>query len=242
MLSIAFLLVAAIDFGVLIWALRLNRQHPSTALWLATVPLYLLWYDNLVIGLGGTLGQGDLLKGLNTVRFLAHYICLPFTFIAIGSMARQAGFAWAQPKLVMGAFCTLATCFIVHDLWLFANSTFYPSCFAGTLRYTTHITEYTACSPDAVIGAGRPIPPIPAITLSNMLLLFGLYLWWKIGHKWLFVGSLFALVFFAVPYSRTGGIVGNIGEPIITAVVLSTAVHITRTFGSRASAHGPKPA
>jgi hypothetical protein len=232
MLSIGYLLIAAVDVGVLIWALRLYKQYPSTALWLATVPLYLLWYDNLTIGLGSTLGEGDLLKGMNTVRFLAHYICLPFTFIAIGSMARQAGFAWAQPKLVMGAFCVLATYFIVHDLWLFANSTFYPSCFADTLRYTTHIAEYTKCSPDAVVGTGQPIPPIPAITLSNMLMLFGLYLWWKIGYKWLFLGALFALGFFAVPYSSTGGIVGNVGEPIITAVVLLACVHITKTFGS----------
>jgi hypothetical protein len=29
---------------------------------------------------------------MNTVRFLAHYIFLPFTFVAIGSMAKQAGF------------------------------------------------------------------------------------------------------------------------------------------------------
>lgn len=228
MLSIGFLVIAVADFGLLVWALRLNRQYPSTALKLATVPLYLLWFDNVVIGLGSTLGEGDLLKGLNTVRFLAHYICLPFTFIAIGSMAKQAGFRWAQPKFVIGAFCALATYFIGHDLWLFYNSTFYPSCFADTLRYTTHIQEYTACGPDAVIGIGKPIPPIPAITLSNMMILFGAYLWWKVGYRWLFLGSVGALVFFAIPYSQTGGIFSNTGEPIISAVILLAAVHITK--------------
>ena len=235
MFSIGYLIIAVVDVGVLVWALRLRKEFPSTALMLATIPLYLLWFDNVTIGLGSTLGEGALLEGLNTVRFLAHYICLPMTIIAIGSMAKQAGFPWAQPKVVMAAFCLLATWFIVHDLWLFYGSTFYPSCFADTLRYTTHISEFTACGPNAEIGAGTRIAPIPAITLSNMLILFGIYLWWKIGYKWLFIGALGATAFFAVPFGPTGGIVGNMGEPVICAVVVATAVHITRQFGPSAA-------
>ena len=230
--SAGYLVIAVIDFAVLVWALRLYRQVPSTAQWLATVPLGLMWYDNLVIGLGSTLGQGDLLMALNYPRFLAHYIFLPFTFIAIGSMARQAGFGWAQPKFVLGGFCLLATYFMVSDLWLFYNSTFYPSCFADILRYTTHISEWTLCSPDDVVGTGKQIMPIPAISLSLMVITFGLYLWWKIAYKWLFLGALFATGFFAVPIPLTGGIVGNVGEPIISMVILTACAHITRRFGS----------
>ena len=59
-LSAGFLVIAVVDFGLLVWAMRLYRQYPSTALWLATVPLGLLWYDNVVIGLGSTLGEGQL--------------------------------------------------------------------------------------------------------------------------------------------------------------------------------------
>lgn len=232
MFSIGYLIIAVIDLAVLFWALKLYKEYPSTALMLATLPLFLMWFDNLTIGLGGTIGEGPLLLGMNTVRFLAHYIFLPMLFIALGSMARQAGFAWAQPKIVMGAFCVLATYFMMHDLWLFYNATFYPSCFADTLRFTTHISEYTVCSPDDIIGTGQRIPPVPAITMSYMRLVFGIYLWWKIGFKWLFLGTLAAMAFFAVPYSSTGGIVGNLGEPVSSAVLLWTAVHITKTFGS----------
>ena len=231
MFSIGYLIIAVIDFGVLLWALKLWKEVPSTALYLATIPLFLMWYDNLTIGLGSTLGQGDLLIGMNTVRFLAHYIFLPATFIAIGSMARQAGFPWAQHKVVMAGFCLLATYFMLYDLWLFSGSEFYPSCFADTLRYTTHISEYTVCRPDDVVGTGQRIPPVPAITLSNMLILFGIYLWWKIGYKWLFLGALGATAFFAVPFGATGGIVGNVGEPVISVVILAACTHITRKFG-----------
>ena len=89
MFSFGYLIIAVADFAVLVWALKLCKQYPSNALFLATVPLFLLWFDNLTIGLGSTIGEGSLLKGLNTVRFIGHYVCLPMTFIAIGAMARD---------------------------------------------------------------------------------------------------------------------------------------------------------
>jgi len=228
-LSVAYLAIAVVDFAVLVWAARLCLRYRTNGLIFASIPLTLLWYDNFVIGIGSTLGEGDLLVQLNYVRFVAHYVGLPMTFIALGAMAREAGFAWARNRLVMGAFCALATGFIAHDLWLLSQSTFYPSCFADTLRYTTHIASYTACGADADIGAGRSIPPVPAITLTNMLILFGIYLWIRIGWKWLALGAVGALVFFAVPYAQTGGILGNVGEPIISIVIIATAAHIART-------------
>lgn len=228
MMSFAYLLIAIVDLGVLFWAARHCLRYRSNGLLFATLPLLLLWYDNAVIAIGSTLGEGALLMNLNTVRFLAHYISLPMTFIAIGAMAREAGFPLAQKRSVMGAFCLLAVYFIGHDLWLFSQSSLYPSCFADTLRYTTHIAEYTACGPDADIGAGKSIPPIPAITLTIMLIIFGICLWRGSGWKWLTLGSLGAMVLFAVPYAGTGGIFGNIGEPIITSVIILTAVDIAK--------------
>ncbi len=228
LLSAAFLLIAVADFAVLVWAMRLYRQYPSTALWLATVPFGLLWYDNVVIGLGSTLGEGQLLIDLNTVRFLGHYTFLPFAIVAIGSMARQAGFRWAQPWFVLAGFGALATYFMLHDLFLFKNAEFFPSCFADTLRYTTSVRDFTVCGPDAVIGAGQSIPPVPALTLSNLQILFGAYLWWKVGFKWLFVLSVAVLALFAIPYSSTGGIFSNLGEPIISGVLIYTAAYITK--------------
>ena len=228
MLSAAYLIIALVDLGVLFWAAGHCLRYRSNGLLFATLPLLLLWYDNAVIAIGSTLGEGALLMNLNTVRFLAHYISLPMTFIAIGAMAREAGFRLAQKKTVMGAFCLLAVYFIGHDLWLFSQSSLYPSCFADTLRYTTHIAEYTACGPDAEIGAGESIPPIPAITLTVMLIIFGIFLWRRSGWKWLTLGSLGAMAFFAVPFASTGGIFGNIGEPIIMAVVILTAVDIAK--------------
>ena len=49
MFSAGYILIALIDFALLVWAIRLYKQYPSTALWLAAAPLTLMWYDNLVI-------------------------------------------------------------------------------------------------------------------------------------------------------------------------------------------------
>jgi len=152
--------------------------------------------------------------------------------VAVAAIAREAGFRWAQPAAFMGAFAVLATYFILHDLFLFANSTLYPSCFADTLRYTTSIRDYTACGPEAAIGTGQAIPPVPALTLSALQILLGALLWWKTGFKWLFIGSVVVLGLFSIPYSTTGGIFGNLGEPIISGLLIYTAAWVTRNQSS----------
>jgi len=164
---------------------------------------------------------------MNYVRFMAHYLLLPTAFICIGSMAKQADFAIARYKAFTGSLCLLAVYFMYHDVSLFLQNTFYPSCFADTLRYTTHIAEHTACGPDAEIGIGQRILPIPAVTMSFAMLILGVSLWIKLGWKWLFVGTVAALPLFAVPQTNTGGIVGNAGEPIISAAILLTAAWLS---------------
>jgi hypothetical protein len=234
MLSLGYLAIAIVDFIVLIWAARLCFRYRTNGLIFVSLPLTLLWYDNFVIGVGSTLGEGDLLIAMNNVRFVAHYIGLPMVFIGAGAMAREAGFGWAQSKWAMGAFCAVATYFIAHDMWLFVNATLYPSCFADVLRYTTHIADYTACSPDAEVGVGTRIMPFPAITLTFTLIAFGGYLWAKLGWKWLTLGAIGSMFFFAVPIPLTGGFAGNVGEPIISAVIVATAAHIARLREARA--------
>jgi hypothetical protein len=231
MYSIGYFFIAAIDMALLIWALKVCRNFPTPSVLLATAPLTLLWFDNFTVGIGSFLGEGQPLLAMNYVRFFAHYLLLPATIIAIGSMARQAEFKIAQTKWFLGFFCIIATYFSIHDIYQFTQGftqvTFYPSCFADTLRYTTHIAEYTACSTNSEVGAGFKTPPIPAMTLSLMTLILGIFLWWKKDWKWMFLGAAGSLPLFAIPYSSTGGIFGNVGEPIITGAIVLTAAWLS---------------
>jgi len=52
MFSVGYLLIAVVDFALLVWAIKLCRQFPTPSVILATVPLLLLWFDNVTVGLG----------------------------------------------------------------------------------------------------------------------------------------------------------------------------------------------
>jgi len=236
MYSIGYVLIAIVDMALLVWAISICRRFPTLSVILSTVPLTLLWFDNATVALGSTLGDGQPLLAMNYVRFLGHYTLLPAAIIAIGAMAQQAGFKIAQSKLFLAAFCIIAIYFSFHDLYLFSQSNFYASCFADTFRYTTYISQETACGPDAEIGVGFKIMPFPALTLSLMTLILGGFLWWRRSWKWLFLGAVGALPLFAIPYGPTGGIFGNVGEPIITGMTLATAAWLSGWRPGKSSA------
>ena len=228
MISNLYLAITVVDIAVLVWAVGQWRTYRSNGLFYAMLPLTLLWFDNFTVGIGRTLGEGDLLLAMNTVRFLGHYILLPMAFIALGAMARQAGYAWAQPKAVMTIFCLIATFFIVADLWSFFNNSLKPSCAMDTLRYSTRVLPEFQCGPDGFSG-GTTVPPVAPILMSFMMVGFGILLWITRGYKWLALGSIGALPFFAIMPTYGGGVIANIGEPIISAAIVGAAAFIAKS-------------
>ena len=228
MISTLYLTIAVVDFALLVWAIGQYRTYRGNGLFYAMLPLTLLWYDNFTVGMGRFLGESELLYAMNYVRFVAHYIGLPMTFIALGAMARQAGFAWAQPKFVMAGFCVLAVFFMVEDMWAFFNNLpLKASCAADTLRYSTKVLEAYRCGPDGFTG-GTTVPPVAPILMTVMMIIFGIALWVKLGWKWLALGSAGAMPFFGIMRDFGGGVIANIGEPIITGVIVATAAFIAK--------------
>ena len=229
MYSFFYLVIALVDFIILVWALRLLSRYPTNGLLYATVPLTFLWVDNFAVGIGRFLGEGDLLLYLTYIRYLAHYIGMPLSIIALGAMAREAGFAWAQPKAVMALFCLVAVFFIVDDMYIFLQLDFYPACVEDTFRYLTQVSEDRACSPDSFVGGDR-VPPFAPITFTVGMIALGLLLWWRDGWKWMALGSICAMPLFAAPSTVAGGILGNVGEPILSFAFVASAAWIARTF------------
>ena len=60
MLSLAYLAIAVVDFGILIWAARLCARYRTNGLIFTSLPLLLLWFDNFTVGIGSTPGRGEL--------------------------------------------------------------------------------------------------------------------------------------------------------------------------------------
>ncbi len=244
MLSVTFLLFAAIHIGLLVWGWRAwGPAGRPVALTILLIGNTLLWYDNFRIGIGRFVGEGTLLYNLSVPAFAWHWTMLPLFVIVAGSIARLAGFEWARNRLVMGLFCLIAVGLIALDLPYaiglvfgevgpFAAIELRPACIADTLRYSTRISEAQLCSPDAVPFSSGP-SPLPAIVMNIIMVGIGIAIWIRHGWKWLVIGPGF--MFLAAGGAPLWGAfalpVANLGEIMFTVGVLFTILRFSPGTG-----------
>lgn len=225
MLSATFLAFAAIHVALLAWGIKAWRTFPSTGLLLTLVPMTGLWYDCLVIGSGRFIGAGDLLYALNLPRYWIHFLLGPLWIIAVGSYARQAGFAPARRPWFIGALCALATYFIVRDGLHALRLDLHPACFADTVRYAESVAPNALCSPaDPVVAPGSP--PIAAIATTFAVLGLGLALGLRRHWWWLFASAVAMLAVSALPPAEVGPVFSNFGEILIVAGMVATGTFL----------------
>ncbi len=196
MLTFYYLFVALCQIVFLFLMQGLFRKSTR---WYALFPLIILCgiiYDNLVIGLGSFVGEGDTLKLLNLPRFVIHAFFTPTLIVFAFGVARRVGIGWAQSKLAHILFCLLATAMIAlgiyHEIVLLEMV---PEAEHGTIRYVNASAE------------GAPVPPIVTILVSMIV---GVFVWVKAKFPWYFVGSL--LMFILAPLAATMVWAGNLGE------------------------------
>lgn len=230
MLSFIFLVYAVIHITIWLWGWKLwTETGRPVALLLVLVGGTLLFYDNLRIGLGRFIGEGDLLYNMSVPAFAWHWSMLPLLVIAAGSVARLAGLKWAQHKLVMGAFCLAAVALSAHDIPKIFAMELHPACLEDTVRYTTTVKESQLCRPtDQVIARGADAA-IVAIITNVFVLAVGIALWIQRRWPWLAIGS--GLMFVAAGAfggHKYGLPIANLGEIFITLGFIVTGAHFGR--------------
>ncbi|MBI1685582.1 hypothetical protein [Caulobacter hibisci] len=165
-------------------------------LWLLTVVVVALTWDNLIVAAGALIGAGDLLRALSVPRYVAHAVLTPLLIPIVFGIAqlRRRLWVWA----LTGGLIALGVYTEIIKLHLELRE------YAGTLRY-------------AHAAAG---PPIPAIATVLVLIGVGVLLWKREGVPWLCLG---AVAMFA---SAGSGVfwLGNAGELILIVSILLTAV------------------
>jgi len=235
MLSALFLLFALVHIFVWVWGWRAwAKNGRPRSLFLILFGGTLLFYDNLRIGLGRFIGQGELLEAMSRPAFMWHWTMLPLLVIAAGIIARNAGLQWAQSRAVIGGFCVIATILIGLDIPKVLNFDLYPTCVADTVRYSTNVGPDALCSPDDQIVTGGPGAALVAILTNIIVVAVGIALWLQRGWKWLALGAgamfiaagVFGRSYWALPIS-------NFGEILITLSLIATAL---RFAPARASA------
>jgi hypothetical protein len=229
MLSGLFLGYAVIHLVIWLWGWRLWAQTGRpTALLLVLVGSTLLFYDNLRIGLGRFIGQGELLYALSVPAFAWHWSMLPLLVIAAGSLARLAGFGWARNRLVMGGFCVAAVLLSALDIPSIFSMQLYPACLADTLRYSTRVTEAQLCPGSELVISSGP-GPLVAILVNIVVLTLGIALWIKRGWPWLTAG---AGAMFIAAGAFAGSVwslpIANFGEVCFTLGYITTCAHFAR--------------
>lgn len=169
----------------------------SRRLWLLTVVIVALVWDNLIIAAGSRIGAGDLLIGLSIPRYVAHALLPPLLIPIVFGIAqlRRRAWVWALTGLLIAG----GVYFEIIRLHL------EPRTYADTLRY--------------VNTAGMPVPVI----VTNLVLIgIGVILWRRETLPWLFLGAVAMFVAagagFNVPW------LGNLGELVLIGSILLTAV------------------
>jgi hypothetical protein len=206
MLTAVYLFVSLIHLAFVILAIRLYQRNRSIYTAIAAAVIFGLFYDNLVIGIGSFMGEGQPLQTLNAGRFAIHALITPMLIMFAVATAQRLGIGWAQKPAAFAALGLLTVLMIalgvytdIIDLALAVEKE------AGTLRY---------------INSNTAGPPIPAIITILVMIVVGAFVWRK--HKWavLCVGAILMFIFAGAGASIL--LLSNIGEVLFAGSILWT--------------------
>ena len=232
MVAVLFPLYTLAHFTLLIWVLRVWRAHRSPGALIVATLAAGLTYDNCIISIGSSIGQGLLLETLSWPRFSLHALITPFMIVAVRRVVATAGFpefenmAWRIGTwMVTVAMIAYGVRFSLYGLQL------QPACFDGVLRYTSSASPAQFCSPEQVSLPSHG-PPVPSIVADFFVIVLGGWLWKRTGWPWLFAGGIAMLIAASVPTAVYGLAASNFGEVLLTASFVATIAR----FPERASA------
>lgn len=167
-MSYAMLLLAAIDFAVLIWGCRRwLEQRSNLALLLALTILAPIAFDAFTNGIGRFIGLGETLELLIRFRMTWFFFCMPFLVAIAVLLLGYAGFGWARNKSMVFAVLAVVSGVGIYQIFAYWDMELYPSCVFDVQRYVLEVPPDQACKPeDAGLGkfALSPVVPISAMT------------------------------------------------------------------------------
>lgn len=174
------------------------------------VPIILgLMYDNLILGLGESIGaDSDLLQVLSYPRFYMHALFTPLLIMVGFFLVRDASGVvecWAQKRSALWLFW-------IVTLWMIGLG-IYTDIVQLDLQQVSDPIRYT--------NASAKFPPVPCIVAILILIGCGVSLYKKQKCPDLLVGSMIMFVLSAAG-GKTFGAVTNMGEVLLVASLMST--------------------
>ena len=216
-----FLLQAALQTLLCGWLVRIGRDTGQTAAWVLLVPQACLVYDNLIVGLGSSIGPGALLEALSWPRFWTHWLFGAWSIAGCGVILRLAGVERLRSRKGLLTFCALTLAMMMYDLPHFFVDRLYAICELDLVRYSTAVAAGTACFAGQAVVPGSP--PFASIVTLLVVIGSGTVLLLKHRFPWMLIGGLLMLAT-TTPLLRALKL-DNLGEVLFTAGVIWALAH-----------------
>lgn len=212
MLSALFGMIAVAEVVLLTLVLTMRRRHPDWALTLLILVILALIWDNTIIALGSTIGEGDTLEALSYPRYITHGLLVPLLIMVGVGLGRRHGVQSLTGRTAPAIFGTLTVLLIAAGVYLdILDLDLEPTRYADTLRYTNAASH----------GA-----PIPAVITILVLIGIGLTLQLRARRPWLLAGAV--TMFVAAALGAVAFWTGNIGELALILSIWWTAAQSIR--------------
>ncbi len=209
MLTLAYTGFALAQFALATWAIGLFLRKRSLGAFTVALPIALLVWDNVVVALGATVGDGPLLIGLSWPRFIGHALLTPIWILTAFEYARRVDVPWLRSR---GSYVGEWALYVAMAALGFLKSVVlleFEPVIQGDLFYYTN-------------GGGFPGPPVPALVMVVVVIVSGYLVFRKTGWVWMLVGGIAMFVAAAVPISVAGFLTSNAGEVGLSLALVAT--------------------
>ncbi|MGK7954137.1 MAG: hypothetical protein AB4063_02545, partial [Crocosphaera sp.] len=205
--ALGHLIVAIVEAIILLFAYPFFRLSRTWAMIVLPIVLVSTIYDNLILWSGQFIGEGELLETLSQVRYLLHYLVIPLFIVIAIELAYRSQAKWAT-KWVRVFSWLLAFGLSAFDVINnFIGLTLKPEIFSNVVRYVSV----------------EPQLPIITIIVNLFVLAVGIGIWVRTKNwRWLFIGSVVALIGNALPSSQFGTLPGSASEAVLALSLLLT--------------------
>ncbi|MDP3951693.1 MAG: hypothetical protein Q8Q19_13710 [Microbacterium sp.] len=220
--SLIFLGFAVAYLALLIWGVSLLFARRRAVVSDLTLLVVLgLVYDNTVIGLGATIGEGDVLEGLNSARYWLHAFLTPLLVLVAWHVLIRTGVRWARPIWVAVVALGVTAALIIYEvivgalpMQLVARWEF------GALSYSNEN------APDG--------PPIMVLVVALALVVAGTVAWVRARWPWLTVVTVLMVAGSAVTLPVPSAAIVNAFELILLLGIVATIAFQDRISARRA--------
>lgn len=206
----AIYVACAIGQAILaVLAIRLFIKRRSAGALTLALPIAAVVWDNTIVALGATIGDGPFLVALSWPRFIGHAIFTPIWIITAVSFAKRAGAKHLYAKAVsIGQWALYAICVALGFLRSVIYLEMVPATEGGLFYYRN--------------GGSFPGPPFGSIIMLMVVIVCALTVWRCVKSPWMLLGSLFMLIVSVIPTEVIGFVLSNTGEVVMATSLVTT--------------------